>query len=131
MDGEVARMQIAAALSLQGKRVLLPLGDFQRYDLVIDDDGRFLRVQCKLGRLRKGAVLFHTCSVDSRSKKGTCIRKGYKGQIELFGVYCPEVKKCYLVPVGDAPATECSLRVGPPGNGQKRGVRWAADYEMQ
>ena len=129
--GEVCRMQVGAALSLSGMRVLMPLGDFQRYDLVFDDDGRFFRVQCKMGKLTKGAVHFHPCSIDSRSKKGTCIRKGYVGQVEFFGVYCRELKKCYLVPVDHVPRTECCLRLEPPKNGQKTRIRWAADYEIR
>jgi hypothetical protein len=131
LTGEVCRTQVIAALTLQGKTVLVPLGDFQRYDLVIDDGGHFLRVQCKLGRLIKGAILFHPCSIDSRSKKGGCVRKGYVGEVDLFGVYCPEVKKCYLVPVGEAPTKECSLRVDPPKNGQKHRIRWAVNYEIR
>jgi hypothetical protein len=124
-------MQVGAAWSLSGKRVLMPLGDFQRYDLVFDDDGRFFRVQCKMARMFKGALHFATCSIDSRSQKGTCIRKGYMGQIEFFGVYCPYLKKCYLVPVEDTPLTERCLRLEPPKNGQKTRIRWAADYEIR
>jgi hypothetical protein len=41
------------------------------------------------------------------------------------------VKKCYLVPVEYASATECSLRIDPPKNGQKHGIRWAAHYEIK
>ena len=129
--GEVCRTQVIAALTLQGKTVLLPLGDFQRYDLVIDDEGRFLRVQCKMGKLSNGAVSFHPCSVDSRSKQGGCIRKGYAGEVDLFGVYCPDNGKCYLVPVQDAPVTGCFLRVTPPKNGQKTRIRWAEQYEIR
>jgi hypothetical protein len=131
LTGEVCRTQISAALALQGKIVLLPLGDFQRYDLVFDDGGRFCRVQCKMGRLSNGAIHFHPCSVDSRSQKGTCIRKGYAGEVEFFGVYCPEVRKCYLVPVEHAPLTGCYLRLDPPKNGQKTRIRWATNYEMR
>ena len=131
LSGEVCRTQLIAALTLQGKTVLLPLGDFQRYDFVIDDAGRFLRVQCKMARLTKGAVHFHPCSIDSRSRPGRCVRKGYAGQVDLFGVYCREVQKCYLVPVGVAPATGCYLRIMPARNGQQRGIRWAADYEIR
>lgn len=131
LRGEVCRAQVVAALTLQGKTVLLPLGDFQRYDLVIDDGVRFLRVQCKMGKLTNGAVHFHPCSIDSRSKPGRCLRKGYVGQVDLFGVYCPEVNKCYLVPVAITPATGCSLRIESARNGQQRGVRWAADYEIR
>ena len=120
------------ALTLQGRTVLVPFGDFQRYDLVIDDDGVFSRVQCKLGKLTadKGALYFHSCSIDSRSQKGRCIRKGYVGQVEFFGVYCEALDTKYLVPVAEAPGTHCYLRLTPPKNGQKKGIRWAADYEL-
>jgi hypothetical protein len=130
LTGEVCRTQVIAALTLQGKAVLLPLGDFKRYDLVVEEGGRFFRVQCKMGKLTKGAVHFHPCSIDSRSKKGGCVRKGYVGEVDLFGVYCPALKTCYLVPVEDVTTTECSLRVDPPKNGQKAGIRWAKRYEI-
>jgi hypothetical protein len=129
--GEICRTQIMAALAKQGRSVLVPLGDHFRYDLVIDDGDRFLRVQCKNGRLRDGAVVFYTCSIDSRSCPGRCLTKDYRGQIELFGVYCPENNKCYLVPVDHAPKTACYLRVEPPRNCQKTHLRWAEDYEMK
>jgi hypothetical protein len=83
-----------------------------------------------MARLTNGAVHFHPCSIDSRSEPGRCVRKGYVGQVDLFGVYCPQVKKCYLVPVAIAPATGCYLRVTPARNGQRRGIRRAADYEI-
>jgi hypothetical protein len=128
--GEISRTQIIAALTLHGKTVLLPLGDYLRYDLVIDDGGKFLRVQCKNGRLHKGAVVFHPCSIDSRSKQGGCVRKGYAQEIDFFGVYCPDNHQCYLVPVDHAPVTGCSLRIEPPRNGQKTRIRWAKSYEV-
>ena len=67
--GEICHTQIIAALALQGKTILLPLGDYQRYDLVIDDRGRFLRVQCKTGRLAKGAIVTHLYAAASRFPK--------------------------------------------------------------
>lgn len=129
--GEISRTQIIAALTLQGKTVLVPLGDHQRYDLVIDTGGMFRRVQCKTGRLADGAILFNPCSIDSRSKQGGCIRKGYGEEIDFFGVYCPDNHCCYLVPVADAARTGCSLRIETPRNGQKARIRWAGDYEIK
>jgi hypothetical protein len=127
LTGEISRAQIIAALALQGKAVLVPLSDHQRYDLVVEEEGRFLRVQCKTGRLMKGAVVFYPCSIDSRSKQGGCVRKGYVGEVDVFGVYCSETKTCYLVPVEKANATGCYLRIDPPKNGQKTRIRWARD----
>jgi hypothetical protein len=129
--GEVSRWQVIAALTRQRKHILTPIGDHLRYDLVIDEEGRFLRVQCKTGRLRNGAIRFATCSVDSRSQKGRCVRRSYRGEVELFGVYCPENGRCYLMPVEKAPLYVCSLRIDPPRNGQKTHLVWAEDYEMK
>jgi hypothetical protein len=129
--GEVSRWQIIAALTRRGKQLLLPIGDHLRYDLAIDDEGRLLRVQCKTGRLRNGVVSFLPCSIDSRSKRGGCVCRSYRGEIELFGVYCPQNRKCYLVPVEDVPQFGCHLRIAPPRNGQKTRIHWAEDYEIE
>ena len=131
--GEVTVAQVIAALAKVGKLVLLPFGGDKRYDLVIEEeDGRFLRIQCKTGRLIRGAVTFYPCSVDSRSEKGRCIRKSYGGQVELFGIYCPDNDKVYLVPIGAlTDQQQCRLRVEPPRNNQQSGIRWGKDYEVE
>ena len=112
----------------RGYRVLLPFGVNQRYDLVIDLGDRFLRAQCKTGRLRRGAVKFNAQSIRS-SVTGT-YRRGYEGEIELFLVHCPDTEAIYAVPVEDATRSQGSLRVVPAANGQSKGVRWARDYEL-
>jgi hypothetical protein len=128
--GEVSRWQIIAALTRRRKHLLTPIGDHLRYDLVIDDEGTFLRVQCKTGRLRNGAVWFPACSRCSRKGPNGYVRRTYRGEIELFGVYCPDNGKCYLVPVGEVASISGCLRTDPPGNGQKTRIHWAEDYEM-
>ena len=129
--GEISRMQVMAALARQGKHLLIPLGDFLRYDCGFDEDGQFYRVQCKNGVLRKGAVVFYSCSVNSRSEKGRCIRKKYAGEIDFFGVFCPDNGKCYMVPASEVPGYCCTLRCEAPKNGQKSRLRWAKDYELK
>jgi hypothetical protein len=84
--GEASRWQIIAALARRGKQLLLPVGDHLRYDLAIDDEGTILRIQCKTGRLRNGAVRFATCSIDARSTRGTTIRQGYRGQVVVWSL---------------------------------------------
>ena len=129
--GEIARTQVMAALARNGKH-LLPLGDFRRYDFVFEDEeGKFFRTQSKNGRLIKGAIVFYPCSVDSRSDPGRCIRKKYTGEVDFFGVYCPDNGKCYLVPSAIATGYGCSLRIEAPRNGQKTKIRWASDYELR
>lgn len=119
---------ILAELVRRGYSVLLPFGTNQRYDLVLDIGGEFLRAQCKTGRLRAGCVVFATRSTRSNTKR--VMYRGYLGEAELFLVYCPETGGIYAVRVGEAPATHGYLRVDPTKNGQKDGVHWARDYEL-
>jgi hypothetical protein len=112
----------------RGVRVLTPCGFNHRYDLVLDLDGEFVRVQCKTGRLRRGAVHFNSESV--RSNSSTAIRRPYDGEADGFLVHCPDTDEIYAVPVADAPKRSVTLRVDPTANSQTKGVRWASDYVL-
>jgi hypothetical protein len=116
--------------------VLIPFGENTRYDLVVEDCGRFLKVQCKTGRLTSGSVRFRVCSMyyhhpDKRGKRSSS--RPYTGEVDFFGVHCPDTDAVYLVPAGDV--EDCinmvTLRVSPPKNNQVKKVRWAADYEIR
>ena len=109
-----------------GHRVLLPCGTNQRYDLVIEVDGRFLRCQCKTGRLRKGAVIFSARSV--RSNRTKIEFRGYHGEIDYFLVYCEDTRDVYAVSIDEALHTGGNLRGEPPANHQQRRIRWASDH---
>lgn len=126
--GHRTEAAILSELVRRGYRVLVPFGVNQRYDLVLDCDGRFLRAQCKTGRLRDGVVQFSPLSVQSNTK-GTRVR-GYAGQVDLFLVYCAETRGIYAIPAEDVPSRCMYLRIDPPRNRQHKGVRWAKDYEL-
>jgi hypothetical protein len=119
---------ILAELTKRGYRVLLPFGYNQRYDLVLEIDGSFMRVQCKTGRLRDGCVIFRAQSVRSNSRKA--VIRDYKDDVELFVVHCPDTGGLYVIPIDDATRTQGTLRIDPTANGQDRRVRWARDYEL-
>lgn len=127
--GDISEAYVTAALLKAGEVVLRPIGDNLRYDIALDRNGELVRVQCKTGRYRNGAVLFLTHSsydhVGSHRK-----RKSYKGEIEYFGVYCPFLNKAYLVPVDEVGETVGTLRVLPPRNSQYHNVRWADKFEI-
>jgi hypothetical protein len=117
-----------SALLKHGHVVLTPFGDNQRYDLVVDVGGRFIRIQCKTARLIKGALQFSTCSSQSHRGRG---KQGYKGQAELFGVYSPDLDKVYFIGVDGVGDHGAHLRVDEPRNGQDRHVRYARDFEFK
>lgn len=128
--GNVATSRVLAALVALGKDVAIPFGDNQRYDLVIDDGDRLLRVQCKMGRLYKGCVVFMVSTQRRKTKETPSSRDSYRGQVDLFGVYCPQSDTTYLVPIEDVTETAACLRVEPPRNKQTKGIRWAKDYQL-
>ena len=119
---------ILGALVKRGYAVLLPFGVNQRYDLVLDLGDRFVRAQCKTGRLRKGAVEFSTQSVRVNAR-GVHTR-GYDGEADVFIVYSPDLDKVYIVPLEIATRASMTLRVEPTLNRQSRRVHWAVDYEL-
>ena len=127
--GEKSEGQVLAALLKAGKTVLMPFGDNQRYDFVVEDAGNFLRIQCKTGNMKKGSVVFPTCS-SSVHRGGP--RRTYEGEVDFFGVYCRETEECYLVPIAELAGRdrEASLRVDEPKNGQKVGIRRARDFKI-
>ncbi|MGH2694142.1 MAG: group I intron-associated PD-(D/E)XK endonuclease [Actinomycetota bacterium] len=122
--GERAEAAVLAALVGIGKQVLLPFGE-RRYDLAYEENGRLVKVQCKAGSVRKGAVCFRTHSV------GRSTVRDYREDVDFFGVYCHGREEVYLVPVGDVPLRRASLRLTPARNGQTSGVRMAGRYLLR
>ena len=127
------RSTLAAMLALRdrGYGVYVAFGENTRSDLAIDDGARLLRVQCKTGRLRNGAVTFATASTYAHHRNPRIIRRTYTGEVDLFAVYCPETTGIYLIPIADVPTRSFAcLRVEPSRNNQHRYVRPAAQYEI-
>jgi hypothetical protein len=132
--GAITQAKVLAALVEAGWVVMLPYMSITRFDLMImDTQGRVYRVQCKTGQMFHGAIGFRPFSLRAAKKETGWHRivSNYQGEIEYFGVYCPENGKVYLVPIEDAPNRSiCMLRVDPPKNNQRKRIRWAKDYEV-
>lgn len=126
--GDISQSQVLAAPIRRGTRVSIPFGDNCRYDLVVEEEGRFIRIQCKTGRIDRGAIAFPLAS--SQYHRGGK-RRGYQGEVDAFGVFCPENRKTYIIPIVDLPLVrEARLRLESPRNAQVKGIRWAARYEV-
>lgn len=104
----------------------MPFGKNQRYDMVVDDDGKFIRGQIKTARHIDGCIAFNVCSCNGFTGKRTT----YVGHIDVFWVYSPYTEKVYEVPVALTKNSTCSLRVDPLTQPQKKTTRWAKDYEI-
>jgi hypothetical protein len=97
-----------------------------RIDLIFDDGDRGLqRTQCKTSRVEGGVLTFSVCS----HTRG--IRRDYRGEIDVFGVYSPELHEVFIVPVDHVATRLCSLRLAPTRNNQAAGIRWADSYRLR
>jgi PD-(D/E)XK endonuclease len=128
--GDRTTLAVMLALHMAGHTVLVPFGENTRYDLVFDDGSRLARVQCKTARFRSGAVVFKAASSYAHHRSAQITRRGYQGEIDYFGVHCPETGGVYLIPIGDVPGTDVRLRLEPALNGQQKGVHPAETYEF-
>ena len=124
--GERSEGIILGHLMRLGMVVLMPFGNNQRYDMVIDEGGDLVRAQCKTATFKNGCVQFWSCSTNGFTGE----KKGYRGQVDVFLVYCPKLDKIYRVPVNDVGERAAWLRVDDPKGGPTSTIRWARDYEI-
>jgi PD-(D/E)XK endonuclease len=125
--GERAQGAIVAEVMKYGYTILIPFGEGRRYDMVIEKDAEFFRLQCKAGRYENGVIRFNTCSSNWYNKT----RRSYtREEIDYFAIYCEHTGKVYLVFIEDIGGADGTLRIEPTVNNQAKGVRWAKDYEI-
>ncbi len=125
--GNLSEARVLAAFVGAGYLVSVPFGSGHKYDFVVDDSKRLLRVQCKTGRVKNNGLLFNAYS---QSGNGG-VKMSYRGLADLFAVLNPEDDKVYLIPVDEVGVTDVSLRLAPTLNGQAQGVRWAEFYLLR
>lgn len=124
--GDLSEISVIKRLLELGQTVCDVVGDNAAYDLVWDRDGTLLRLQVKTGQLTRGGrtLVFSTIRSNRFFGYGPY---DYKGEADLFAVYSPELGKIFMVPVNDAAAHECSLRLEPPFSSASRP---AHEYEL-
>lgn len=126
--GDLTEIIIIGRLMKRGQTVLKPISPSSKYDLVLDDNGRFIRVQCKTARLKNGVIV---CPVSKTHGRSNAFRRAYSSeQVDAFAFYCPENDKCYLMNIGDTTRSMMHLRVDQPKNNQMTGIRYASDFEI-
>lgn len=128
--GNIAEIAIAAAATKLDLGVLKPLGEGERYDLILDMRPRLLRVQCKWAQHKGPVVAVYT---------GTCrrVKDGYlrttysEDEVDAVAAYCAGLDRCYLLPISlIGGQSHIHLRLEPARNNQRALVNWARDYEL-
>src|SRR5207302_4033333 len=88
--GDRSALAVMYALSPLGYELFVPFGENTRCDCIADDGRRLMKVQCKTGRLRRGAVIFKVCSSYAHHRDRVRPQKDYHGEVDAFGIYCRE-----------------------------------------
>ena len=110
--------------------VLIPWGDKERYDLVIELNKHFYRIQVKTANEYTDGVIkcYTRSSHDNTTHKNYYT---YQGQVDFFFFYNFQLDKCALVPmsvVGDK--AKISLRVYPPKKNQTKNIKYFDDFSI-
>lgn len=113
----------------KGFSVSVPIGDDDRYDFIVDFNGKLVRMQSKTSNLTRAVncLNFATASINYNSN-GSHRNKYTSKEIDYFCTIHPETEQVYIVPV-EICGNECNLRLAPPKNNNFKGVKMAQDYE--
>ena len=125
LTGDVSEIQIMATFISDGMKILKPFGDRFRYDIVVEEQEYFIRVQCKTAQFKGDCFIFPTSSNNWNSGK----RTSYKGECDVFAVYLRENNKVYIFNVNNCPETLCNVRLLECH--QKKLIRMAEYHEFQ
>lgn len=127
--GNLTELQCITEFYKLGYAVSIPYGENSRYDFIADIKGKLLRIQVKTSvKKDNGALIEFSCRSTRVNSQGNISRTYTKEEIDYFCTYYNN--KCYLVPIEECSATK-KLRFEPPKNGQKTGINFAEDYEIE
>ena len=125
--GNITEVSVMLEFLKLGYNVLLPYGDCERYDFVVEINNHFYKIQVKTSKEKDGKIEFNTAS--THYVDGKCVHDSYtKNEIDYFATFYKE--KCYLIPVEICGNRTIALRYELPKNNQTRGIKWLKDYEL-
>lgn len=127
--GNITELETMLAFMKLGFNVLTPYGDCERYDFVVDANGKLLKIQSKTSKSNDDGASFKFSCRSSNRQNGKIVHHTYSSDeidyfITSFG------GKIYLIPVEECGCDKI-LRILPPKNGQTRGISWAKNYELE
>lgn len=121
--GYIAETYVAARLIEDGWRVLNPIGENNRYDLVAERDGRFIRIQVKYVTPKNGAL-----DVNCRSSNNWSVLHYSAKEIDVIAAYNGKTKDIYYIPVSKINRSSFKLRIEPTKNKQKLKINFTEEF---
>jgi len=130
--GSIGVLGAAKRLAELGYSVSIPFGDNDRYDLVYERSGDFVRAQVKFVSLKDGCI---TVPVRTTYMGADGPKRDTYNEVEVdeFLVYCPELDEVYRISFGELKehASNFRLRVDDAKACNDIPTRRAADYILK
>ena len=129
--GDLAELKVAADLLSRGYRISFPYGEDCDYDLICDTGDRLHRIQVK-HTTSNGVVMAVKCFSHSLTNGRIRRTKRYTASsIDWLAVFDRSSGRCFYVPAEELGAgrSMIHLRLLETRNGQRKGIRFATDYE--
>jgi len=125
-QGTIGVLRVAHVYQMLGYNVLLPLGDSQKYDLVIEKNGKLERIQVKTTTERNGVVSAST-RVIGHNLKGVNIYHSTKEDFDILAIVEMKTQNVYAIPF-DGDRQQFHFRTRKTKNNQKKNIRLAEEY---
>lgn len=128
--GDISEAKALLEFSKRGIPVLIPWGDNLRYDMVIELNKTFYRVQVKTANEeRNGAILCYTRSSTNHTSNKKL--STYEDDVDYFVFYNQKRDIIALVPIDVVNEKKTlSLRIEKPKNCAVKNVRYFEDYSF-
>ncbi|MFC6615511.1 group I intron-associated PD-(D/E)XK endonuclease [Halopenitus salinus] len=125
--GDLTEQIVITELKRRCISVSTPIGDNERYDVVLEQpSGNLLRAQIKTGRLKDGVIRFK--GVSQHTNSSGHVYQRYGDDVDCFLVYCYETEQTYFIDSAEV-GTSMYLRVDSPRQDTNQ-INWAKEYRL-
>ena len=129
--GNLTELQCITRFYELGYAISIPYGDSEKYDMILDVNGKLYRLQCKHANPHMNDETIDYIEIKTTWQSGYTKNSQYKRNqyskedCDYFVTHYEG--KNYLVPVEQC-SNEKRLRILPPKNGQVKGINFLKDF---
>ena len=123
IKGDLAELAVAKRLMSEGWKILFPYGEDHRYDLVVEKDNKFVRIQVKYITPKNGAI-----DINCQSSNNWSILVYNPEEIDVIAAYNSKSEKIYFIPSAEMNHRSFKLRIEDSKNNQKSKIHLAKNF---
>lgn len=124
IKGDVAELAVAKKLMGEGWKILFPYGEDHRYDLVVEKDKKFVRIQVKYVTPKNGAI-----DINCQSSNNWSILVYNSNEIDVIAAYNSKSEEIYFVPSSQINHRSFKLRLENAKNNQRSKIHIAENFK--